>query len=206
MKLIYNYWMPTTDNHFERLITKQVSKGGLPEYQNDVRDEAYKYVTDFSLVIDVGANVGLWAKPLTEKFNKVIAFEPLPQVYTCLEKNTVDLPVEIHKHALGNTNSHAQMIYNSVNTGGSYISKTGEGNIVIKKLDDLNLPKFGLIKIDCERHELEILKGAQKTLKKYKPIIVCEQHPDTEYVAGKFLLSLGARQITNVRKDYIFGW
>lgn len=206
MKLIYNYWMPTTDNHFERLITKQVSKGGLPEYQNDVRDEAYKHVTDFSLVIDVGANVGLWAKPLTEKFDKVIAFEPLPQVYKCLEKNTVDLPVEIHKYALGNANSHVKMVYNSVNTGGSYILKTGEGDIVIKKLDDLHLPKFGLIKIDCERHELEILKGAQETLKEYKPIIVCEQHPDTEYVAGKFLLSLGAKQITNVRKDYIFGW
>ena len=87
MKKVFDYWMPDSDNHFERLINKRVNNGGPPEYQDDVRDMAYKYVTDFDLAIDVGANVGLWAKPLTEKFNKVIAFEPMLQVLECLEKN-----------------------------------------------------------------------------------------------------------------------
>ena len=53
MKQVYNYWMPDTDIHFERLITKRIKKGGPPEYQDDVRTEAYKYVTDF----DVGGSV-----------------------------------------------------------------------------------------------------------------------------------------------------
>jgi hypothetical protein len=70
----------------------------------------------------------------------------------------------------------------------------------------LNLPKFGLLKIDCERYELEVLKGSIETILKYKPIIVVEQHPDTEYCAGTYLKSQGAKEITNVRKDYIFGW
>ena len=83
MKEVFNYWMPDSDIHFSRLIQKQVNNGGLPQYQNDVRDEAYKYVVDFNLAIDVGANVGLWAKPLTEKFNSVIAFEPMNQVLEC---------------------------------------------------------------------------------------------------------------------------
>jgi DNA (cytosine-5)-methyltransferase 1 len=72
--------------------------------------------------------------------------------------------------------------------------------------NDLNLPKFGLLKIDCERHELEVLKGATETILKYKPIIVCEQHPDTNECAGEYIKSLGAIEFTNVRKDYIFGW
>jgi len=206
MKQVYNYWMPNSDNHFERLITKRVKNGGPPQYQDDVRDEAYKYVLDFDIAVDVGANVGLWAKPLTEKFNQVIAFEPLPQVYNCLEKNTQGLPVEINKFALGSSNTKVDMVFDAENTGGSFVSNVGTGSIDIKRLDDLNLPKFGLIKIDCERHELEVLKGAMDTILKYKPIVVCEQQADTNECAGMFLKSFGAKEITNVRKDYIFGW
>ena len=206
MKQVYEYWMPSTDEHFERLITKRVNNGGPPQYQDDVREEAYKYVTDFDIAVDVGANVGLWAKPLTEKFKRVIAFEPLEQVYMCLESNVQNLNVEIYKHALGNVNDKIEMIYDSENTGGSFVSKVGVGNITIKRMDDLDLPKFGLLKIDCERHELEILQGAIDTILKYKPIIVCEQQADTNECAGTYLKSFGAREITNVRKDYIFGW
>jgi len=206
MKLVHNYWMPTSDEHFERLISKRIKKGGPAEYQDDVRDEAYKYVTDFNVAVDVGANVGLWAKPLARKFNRVIAYEPLEQVYSCLERNVNPSKVEINKFALGSTNNKVNMVYDHINTGGSYVSEVGTGLIDIKRMDDLDLPKFGLLKIDCERHELEVLKGAMDTILKYKPIIVCEQQADTDECAGLFLKSYGAREITNVRKDYIFGW
>ncbi len=206
MKQVYNYFLPDSDNHFERLITKRIRNGGPPEYQDDVRDEAYKYVTDFDIAIDVGANVGLWAKPLTKKFKRVIAFEPLKQVYSCLERNVYGLPVDVHRYALGNIDSKVQMIFDSVNTGNSFVSEVGTGSIDIKRMDNLDLPKFGLLKIDCERHELQVIQGAVETITKYKPIIVCEQHKDTEYCAGNFLKELGAKEITNVRKDYIFGW
>ena len=208
MKQVYNYWMPDTDSHFERLIAKRIKNGGPAEYQDDVRDAAYKYVTDFSVCVDVGANVGLWARPLTQKFNRVIAFEPIDHVYKCLELNVKDLPVEINRFALSSTTGFIDMIYDSENTGQSHVdmSTLGAGTIELKRIDDLDLPKFGLLKIDCERHELEVLTGATETLLKYKPIIVCEQHPDTHYCAGTYLKHLGAIELTNVRKDYIFGW
>ena len=43
-------------------------------------------------------------------------------------------------------------------------------------------------------------------LLKYKPIVIVEQHADTEYCAGEYLKSHGAKELTNVRRDYIFGW
>ena len=43
----------------------------------------------------------------------------------------------------------------------------GSGSINIKRLDDLYIPKFGLLKIDCERHELPILEGGIKTILEY---------------------------------------
>jgi len=206
MKKVFEYWMPDTDTHFERLIKKRVRNGGPPQYQDDTRAAAYQFVTDFSLAVDVGANVGLWAKHLVEKFDKVIAFEPLEQVYSCLELNVEGLPVEIHKYALGSENTKVTMEYDSENTGSSFVSEVGVGDIDIKRLDDIDIPKFGLLKIDCEGHELEVIKGAEQTILKYKPIVIVEQHPESEYCAATYLKTLGAKQLTNVRKDYIFGW
>jgi len=206
VKKVFNYWMPDSDNHFKRLINKRVKNGGPPQYQDDVRDEAYKYVTNFDLAIDVGANVGLWSVHLVERFAKVFAYEPMKEVYECLDINVQGLAVDVNKYALGNVNSKVQMIFDSNNTGNSFVSEVGTGDISIKRMDDLHLPEFGLLKIDCERHELQVIQGAVETITKYKPIIVCEQHEDTEYCAGNFLKELGAKEITNVRKDYIFGW
>ena len=206
MKQVYNYWLPDSDEHFEKMITKRISQGGPAQYQDDVRDEAYKYVNDFSIAVDVGANVGFWSVPLSDKFEKVISFEPIAQVYECLVENTKNLSnIKLNNFALGSETKNVNMVFDSSNTGNSYIDGN-PGNIKVKKLDDSFMPKFGLIKIDCERHELEVLKGAVNTLLKYKPIVVVEQQPETEECAGKFLKELGAIELGNVRKDYIFGW
>ena len=208
MKRVYEYWMPDSDNHFERLITKRVRNGGPAQYQDDVRAEAYKYVTDFGLAIDVGANVGLWARHLAEKFSVVHAYEPIDEVFNCLKKNVKGRSVQLHNFALGNTNSTIDLVYDRENTGASYVDdkSIGNGAIKIKRMDDLNLPKFGFLKIDCERYDLEVIKGGTDVILKYKPVIVVEQHPDTKYCAGEYLKNLGAREIANVRKDYIFSW
>ena len=206
MKKVHNYWMPDSDNHFERMINKRISQGGPAEYQDDVREEAYKYVQEFNTAVDVGANVGLWTVPLSQKFNKVISFEPMAQVYECLLENTKGVDnVILNNFALGSEQKNVDMTYDPNNTGNSFINGK-EGSIKVKRIDDSFMPPFDLIKIDCERHELEVLKGGINTLKKYKPIVIVEQHPDTEYCAGEFLKSHGAKELTNVRKDYIFGW
>ena len=80
------------------------------------------------------------------------------------------------------------------------------------RLDDLNIPPLDYIKIDCEGYELNVLKGAEQTIKKHKPIIVIEQkfHKDVGHVddgeAVTLLRSFGARQLDKVRNDLIFGW
>ena len=158
MKQVYNYWLPDSDEHFEKMITKRISQGGPAQYQDDVREEAYKYVNDFSIAVDVGANVGFWSVPLSDKFEKVIAFEPMAQVYECLVENTKNLSnIILNNFALGSENKNVNMVFDPSNTGNSYIDGN-PGNTKVKKLDDSFMPKFGLIKIDCERHELEVRK------------------------------------------------
>ena len=172
MKKVHNYYLPDTDIHFERMINKRISQGGPPEYQDDVRNAAYKYVKEFNTAIDVGANVGLWTVPLSKKFNKVISFEPMAQVFECLLENTKSINnVILNNFALGSEQKNVDMTYDPNNTGNSFINGK-EGNIKVKTLDQSFMPPFELIKIDCERHELEVLKGSINTLKKYKPIVI----------------------------------
>jgi hypothetical protein len=41
-------------------------------------------------------------------------------------------------------------------------------------LDSLNLDDVGLIQLDVEYYELNVLRGAIETIKKFKPVITCE--------------------------------
>ena len=60
-----------------------------------------------------------------------------------------------------------------------------------------------LIKLDIQGYELPALKGAKETLKRYKPIIICELMDNKEDVK-KFLNNLGYEEIYSFKKDKIF--
>jgi len=48
------------------------------------------------------------------------------------------------------------------------------------------------VKIDVEGHELSVLRGAEKTIKKHKPVILIEIHDFTDdHEVHVFLKSLG---------------
>ena len=51
-----------------------------------------------------------------------------------------------------------------------------KGHEKIKSLDSLKIKDIGLIMIDTEGYELNVLKGAVSTIKKYKPVLVLEFH------------------------------
>ena len=121
------------------------------------------------------------------KIDKLYCFEPFPENFEILKKNT-----EQHKDkcvlnmiALSNTED-LKPLYNSQlgNEGGYSLHKyETEGanksflvkdNIQVRKLDSYNLTDITMIKIDVENHEIEVLEGAIETIKANKPIIFIE--------------------------------
>jgi FkbM family methyltransferase len=51
--------------------------------------------------------------------------------------------------------------------------------IKVNKLDNLNInKKIDLIKIDSEGHDLQVIKGARKTIKKNKPVLLIEYNKE----------------------------
>lgn len=210
----HGWYFPDYDTHFAEMLDKNIAKGNQPVYQQPVRKRSFTYLKNNNFAIDVGANVGLWTKDMSEEFTFVWAIEPVEDFRQCLQKNIFNNNVDIKPFALGAENTVIDMIITEENTGHSHvdIDSLGKGTIPMHRLDDLNIPPLDYIKIDCEGYELNVLKGAEQTIKEHKPIIVIEQkfHKDVGHVddgeAVTFLRSFGVRQLDKVRNDLIFGW
>jgi len=144
---------------------------------------------DFSnTCIDIGANIGNHSLYFSRLFKKVISFEPNPRVYKLLQLNAELVSnVECHEVALSDKNGVASISFNSTNMGGGSLSGGGLGSIevVTSRLDDFEIEgHVSVIKIDVEGHELNVLRGASKTIQKNLPMILFEQHIE-DFVDGK---------------------
>lgn len=132
-------------------------------------------------VIDVGAHTGDWtvycAKILQVK--EIYAFEPLKEnlfyAKSILELNGCD-NAKIYPFALSDSNKESELEYSGTMLGEVRANaKKKVETIKFRTLDSLNL-QCNILKIDVEGFELEVLKGAILTIRKFKPKIILETH------------------------------
>jgi FkbM family methyltransferase len=163
------------------------------EARSSIEDEVKKLFpiidsfTKNCIVVDAGAHLGMYtipiAKRILSKKGKVISFEPQKMFYYSLcgslALNDID-NVEAHQKALGDSFSKITLTpvnYSDPNNFGGISGKgNNEGGEVVEvvTIDNLNLERLDLLKIDVENMEFEVLDGAIETIKKYKPVIVLE--------------------------------
>lgn len=136
------------------------------------------------LVLDIGANVGAHSAAFSKKAQRVIAFEPQPHTYRTLCANLAlncCVNVEAHQIGLGAKHEHALILpidpVKDHASQGARLAGYGE-SIEIMTLDSFGYAPVSFIKIDVEEMELEVLYGAQKTLKSQSPIVYVEIHND----------------------------
>lgn len=154
------------------------------------------------IVIDIGANIGASTIPLAKKFPDSIFYviEPHPEVFTDLKEN-ISINrlknIRLFNVAVSNVSEridfYAQKsISGEINMGlsSSKLNKDiGEHEkIVVKsiRLDDLLENKdqtVGIIKIDTQGSEIEVLKSAYNLISKDRPIIIFEF--ETEYFSDE---------------------
>lgn len=215
MYKIHEWWFPDTETHFPRMLEKSISKGGPAEYQYQARNKSLAHVKQFRTCIDIGANVGLWSRDLVKKFERVIAFEPVPLFRECLQKNVVSTNFVIHPLALGDQDTTARMNITEGNTGHTHIdpNSIGSGDTQVVRLDNLHISNVDYIKMDCEGFEYRVIKGAEQTIKQWRPVIVVEQKPHDMYAkdygqhaAIGLLESFGMCKLDQVKDDWVMGW
>jgi len=133
------------------------------------------------VAIDIGANIGNHSLYFSDYFKKVYSFEPNKNTFNLLSYNAslVD-NIECFNYGLSDKESTCPMTFDKKNIGGAKLASGISSNTVsvsLKTLDqsiDLG-EQIRLLKIDVEGHELEVLKGAKKTITTHQPIIIFEQ-------------------------------
>ena len=131
---------------------------------------------------DVGANVGYHSLFVKKKFknSNVYSFEPLPNIFSVLqkniEKNFLDItPLNL---ALGASPGKINIIFDKFDSGNSMVSNNGQVcditsiDILSKKL----LPP-DIIKIDVQGFEKFVLAGAKDIIGKKRPYLIFEYAP-----------------------------
>lgn len=217
MKKIKDYYLPNNEKHFEKFILKN------DHYQEAQRNRALSYVKEWDTAIDVGANIGLWAKDLTNFFNKTICFEPNKECLECLNMNINLNKSTIFNCALGSINENKILFTPDDCGGSSFINRTKIGKkpdgtkihgqfpqatrkqtTQIKKLDDYNFNGINFIKIDVEGFEYQVLQGSILTLERSSPVICIEERDPENSKAIKFLNDLKYKLVDIVVAEYIF--
>ena len=155
------------------------------------REKLYGLIKNGFTVLDVGANIGETLLNFT-KINPDglnIGFEPVPYIYNRLKAN-VSLNnfqnIQINNIALSDkTETLSFKIPDNQNSGGVRMRKAAHKNkfgadheVKAILLDDFmekkGLEKVDFIKMDVEGFELNVVKGAVKTLEKFHPTLFIE--------------------------------
>jgi FkbM family methyltransferase len=148
------------------------------------------------IVLDIGANIGNHSLFFSDYFTEVYSYEPHPLNYKILHFNScLAINVKCFHTGISSSNGICELEYNKNNMGGGRIENKARDNsydlsytVNLNTIDfllskDEQISPVKLIKIDVEGHELEALKGAEHTIKRFQPIIIFEQH-STEFFDG----------------------
>lgn len=173
------------------LIGSQINQFGF--YEKEELDILLSFIkekninTSNKIAIDVGANIGNHSLYFCDFFKKVLAFEPNNNSFNLLKLNTKIIKnIECFNYGLGEKNKRITLFENPNNIGGSSIFFGKNDNLPqvkskIFKLDNLQIKNIGLIKIDVEGYEYQVILGGYNSIKTNKPIVVFEHLNKTKY-------------------------
>lgn len=129
--------------------------------------------------VDVGAHVGKYTVTMAKYCKEVIAIEPDPQNFAYLKKNVeINGITNVQLYNCACYSKDCFVYFDSEKPSDvRKISSTGKIKVPAKTIDsilkNMELSRI-LLKIDVEGSEYDVLYGARDTIKKYKPMIICE--------------------------------
>ncbi len=140
-----------------------------------------KFIHNDSIVVDVGANKGLYSAAFAENAKVVYAFEVSDPVLIQLMKTASKFKnIKIIKKAASDRNINSSFFIDENRFSNSGLVKQVKGpikQVECIKLDEYFLSKnisIDFVKIDTEGTELNVLKGMKSLIDKFRPYIMVE--------------------------------
>lgn len=181
----------------------------LPDdWQHDQVRRALSFVRGRFCAIDVGAHRGIITRLLLDEFAHVVAIEPSELA------DRIPADAEVIRAAAGRAAGRCGLQDGKSNTGQRHV--VAGDSVPVITLDSFGLrPDF--IKIDVEGMELDVLLGAETTIRAHHPVVMFEENGlNARYgvadgACHDLLRSWGARQVAQFKsgrrdRDYVFAW
>lgn len=164
------------DVYFSRLLEK------YGEYCEDEAEVFQKFASPDGVFLDVGANLGYFSVAMSPHYAAVYAFEPQRLIYQLLCGNAAlngCINIAALRCAVGNSNEDVFVPvldpYAENSSGCVDLREKHRGERVEQlKIDDIRFSRVDCMKIDVEGMEVEVLKGAEETIKRHRPAIYLE--------------------------------
>jgi FkbM family methyltransferase len=160
-----------------------VAGGGI--FDPCVTEALHRLIDPGDVVVDVGANVGYMTSLATVRAGpqgKVLAFEPHPRVYELLERNAARWRtasgldnVQLRRLALSDREGEGTLVAGpsfeanmglaALGTDGPATAGSDSIPVQLARLDQIaGGGQLGLLKVDVEGHEADVLRGANGLL------------------------------------------
>lgn len=204
------------------------------QWSDNVWDLIEKHLEDGSVLIDVGAHIGsmtLRASNRVGLSGTVVEVEPNPVTAIRLRQNIAASGsgnVRVQQLACGRVRDSLDLCAGPPeNSGATSLSRlfamqhSADGETVYRVevvpldeiVESLGLERVDVIKIDTEGAEVEVLRGAQKTLARFRPALVLETVDDHLKTMGDsleiledMLAQAGYVQIDGLDRDTEWVW
>lgn len=163
----------------------------------------FTHVKNYDTVVTGGTCCGMYVRFYSSMFKRVIAFEPDPLSFFCMSLNIpVDNVVKLNA-AMGEKPGIVGLNRRySNNIGMNTVGEPNEFRIPLIPIDGLALDACDLLQLDVEGYEEAIIKGAKKTIKKYRPVIITEAYDSPE--AQALMKSIGYKMVDKSFLDVIY--
>ncbi len=157
---------------------------------------------------DIGANFGYYSLTLGRFLagqGHVFAFEPHPANRKRLEcniaLNQLGDSITVVGKALSDSPGKARMTNRTDNSGAVHIAQAGDTEVDVSTLDtivdELGLARLDFVKIDVEGFEAHVLRGAERSLRRFRPAMLIELLPGQLERAGTT-----TRMLVSLLNDY----
>jgi FkbM family methyltransferase len=182
-------------------IEEDIARRGA--FELDVQQALFPWLRPGDIVIDAGANIGCHTCPMAIRVAPhgfVIAIEPVDRLADRLEANcringianvtvirsAVSSTVGKRRLAIpstGDANQGNASLHRPPFPGGEELDL--ETTTIDEFVANLGLASLRLIKLDLEGDDYDALLGAAETLRRFRPVVAFEYHPDLWAVASR---------------------
>ena len=190
-------------------VSNQIFWHGWDAYETETLNLFFKLASQSEVILDVGAHVGVFSLVAAHANSnaRVFAFEPVAPTYERLQSNVAlnDLKnVQCFQSALSDEDGTTEVFHQPGMTFTASLSRefmnwqpAWSSSVVSvltgdKFVDDNDIQRVDLMKIDTESTEPQVIAGMLKTIERDRPNIICEVLPDlTEQSIEDLLAPLG---------------